>query len=239
MSEDIGGWPVVGPSQVPYSSELREPKEMKIEEIQNTIKAFVDAAVRADKAGFDAIEVHGAHGYLISSFNSPLSNKRTDSYGGSFQGRTKLCLEIVSQVRKVWPQHKPLFVRLSCTDWVEGGWDISQTVRLGYELKKLDVDVVDCSSAGQSPEQKVVPGPSYQVPFSDQVRREVGIATCAVGDIREAVQTEEILLNKRADLVAIGREFLRDPYWPIHAARHLGLDLHWPVQYDWAVGPKL
>ncbi|ELR11442.1 NADH:flavin oxidoreductase/NADH oxidase [Acanthamoeba castellanii str. Neff] len=211
--------------------DMRQPKEMTKQEIQDTIRAFVDATVRADKAGFDAVEVHGAHGYLISSFNSPLSNHRTDDYGGSFEGRTKLCREIVKEVRNAWPREKPLFVRLSCTDWVEGGWDLPQTVRLCRDLKELCADVIDCSSGGQSPSQKIAVGPSYQVPLADAVRREVTIPTCAVGEISQAAQAEEILVNQRADLVAIGRQFLRDPFWPLHAARDLGADLHWAVQY--------
>jgi len=203
------------------------------------VQLFVDATKRAEKAGFDVIEIHGAHGYLISTFNSPLSNTRTDEYGGSFEGRTRLCMEVCRAVRETWASSKPLFVRLSCTDWVEGGWDIEQTVKLSKMLKDIGVDLIDCSSGGVSPLQKITAGPGYQVPFADRVRRDVNISTGAVGIITEPKQAEEILTSGKADMVVMARQFLREPQWPLRAAHELGVEVEWPFQYERAKFPKL
>jgi len=218
---------------------MRKPHELTKVEIAQTVDAFVAAAERANKAGFDVLEIHGAHGYLISEFNSPLANTRTDEYGGSFEGCTKFCIEVSTKVRQVWPKEKPLFVRLSCTDWVEGGWDIDQTVRLAKILKDLGVDVIDCSSGGLSPKQKIVSAPGFQIPFAEQVKREAGIPVASVGLITTASQAEEALINDRTDLVAIGRAMLKNPFWALTAAKDLGFVVHGPVQYDWAVQSEL
>lgn len=223
------------PSAIAWDDKSPVPHALTKDEIRDTVQAFADAAVRADKAGFDVVEIHGAHGYLLSSFNSPLANHRTDEYGGSFENRTRFTLEVVRAVRKVWPASKPLFLRLSSSDWVEGGTTIEDTVRLAKLVKAEGVDLVDCSSGGQSPLQKIGIGPLYQLPFAEQVRREADLLTGAVGLIVEPLQAEEIIFHKRADLVFIGRELLRDPFWVLHAAKELKHDIHWPVQYEWAV----
>ncbi|KAL6059562.1 NADH-dependent flavin oxidoreductase-like protein [Balamuthia mandrillaris] len=240
IPDEKGGWEVVGPSEEAWGPHYRQPHELTQEEIQEIVKHFGDAAERADKAGFDALEIHGAHGYLISSFNSPIANKRTDEYGGSFQNRTRFCIEVTQEVRKRWPQEKPLLLRLSCSDWMEGGWDIEQTIKLANIVRDLGVDVLDCSSSGQSPQQKMQTGPGYQVPFAEAVKTQVeGLLVCAVGEITSAAQAEEILKEGKADLVAIGRQLLRDPFWTLHAAKELGVDVHHAVQYEWAVNrPK-
>jgi 2,4-dienoyl-CoA reductase-like NADH-dependent reductase (Old Yellow Enzyme family) len=240
MTDEQGGWTPVGPSPSAFNSETRVPHELSKQEIKEIITAFGQAATRAEKAGFDVLEIHGAHGYLISSFNSPLANHRTDEYGGDFEGRTKFCREVVKEVRAAWPASKPLFIRLSCTDWAEGGWDIQQTVRLAKILKSLGVDVIDCSSGGQSPQQKITFGPGFQIPFAERVKRECeGVGVCCVGLITAPQHAEEILVNGRADLVAIGRQMLRNPFWTIAAAKELGYRVYLPVQYEWTVGAKL
>ena len=183
------------------------------------------------------LEIHAAHGYLIHEFFSPLSNQRTDEYGGSFENRTRLAREIVVAIRKLMPEKMPLFVRISATDWVEGGWDVDQSVELAKQLAPLGVDLVDCSSAGLSQEQKILAGPGFQVPFSERIRREAGVMTSTVGLIETKEQVAEILANDKADLVFMAREFLRDPYWPLHAARELKQTASWPVQYLRAAPP--
>lgn len=235
IPKEKGGWEVVGPSAIQWDSSSPVPHELTKQEIKGIVQAFADAAVRADLAGFDVLEIHGAHGYLISSFNSPLANTRTDEYGGSFENRTRFALEVVRAVRKVWPQSKPLFLRLSSTDWVDGGTTIEDTIELAKLVKAEGVDLLDCSSGGQSPLQKIKAGPSYQVPFAEQVKHKASILTGAVGLITHYTQAEEILLNQRADLILLGRELLRDPFWALHAARELKHDIHWPVQHEWAV----
>jgi 2,4-dienoyl-CoA reductase-like NADH-dependent reductase (Old Yellow Enzyme family) len=196
------------------------------------VRAFAAAAQRALAAGFELIELHAAHGYLLHQFLSPLSNRRTDRYGGAFENRLRLPLEVVQAVRAVWPQRLPLWMRVSATDWAEaGGWDLPQTVALARELKEHGVDLLDCSSGGTLPRAKIPAGPGFQVPFAEVVRRETGIATGAVGLITEPWQAEEIVAAGRADVVLLGRQFLRDPYWPLHAAKALAVDLDWPPQY--------
>ncbi len=231
LPESAGGWTkVVAPSAAPFSDHYPMPRALSLEGIQEVVDAFVAAARRAREAGFDVIEIHAAHGYLIHEFLSPLSNHRSDAYGGSFENRTRLVREVVTAVRKVWPESAPLFVRISCTDWVEGGWDIQQSVELTRELKKLGVDFVDCSSGGNV-NAKIPVGPAYQAPFADQIRREAGVLTGAVGMITGPLQAENIISSGQADAVLLAREMLRDPYWPLRAARELGQAISWPVQY--------
>ncbi|HZJ42391.1 MAG TPA: hypothetical protein VFD63_01390, partial [Pyrinomonadaceae bacterium] len=198
---------------------------------QSIISAFASAARRACEAGFRVIEIHAAHGYLIHEFLSPLSNQRTDAYGGSFENRTRLLREVVTAVRASWPERAPLFVRISATDWTEGGWDLQQSIELSRQLKGLGVDLLDCSSGGNVQRAKIPSGPGYQTPFAEQIRREANILTCAVGMITSSVQAEHIIVTGQADAVAVAREFLRDPYWPLRAARELGQQISWPVQY--------
>ena len=227
-----GGWKnVVAPSAVPFADHYPMPRALTTDGIQEIVAAFAEAARRACEAGFQVLEIHAAHGYLIHEFLSPLSNHRTDSYGGSFENRTRLLREIVVAVRRVWPERAPLFVRISATDWVEGGWDIEQSVELGRQLKQLGIDLVDCSSGGNVAQAKIPVGPGYQTPFAERIRRESNIMTGAVGMITSPVQAEHILATGQADAVIIAREMLRDPYWPLRAARELGQAMTWPVQY--------
>src|ERR1700731_452816 len=232
IPESEGGWDnVVAPSALPFSADYPMPKALSIDGIKNIVSAFAAAARRACEAGFRVIEIHAAHGYLIHEFLSPLSNQRTDSYGGSFENRTRILREVVDAVRKVWPERAPLFVRISGTDWVDGGWDIQQSVELARQLKPLGVDLIDCSSGGNVSNAKIPVGPGYQTPLAEQIRREAGIMTGAVGMITSPPQAECIIAEGKADAVLLAREFLRDPYWPLHSARELGQTASWPVQY--------
>jgi 2,4-dienoyl-CoA reductase-like NADH-dependent reductase (Old Yellow Enzyme family) len=226
-----GGWQAVGPTSEPFASSYPTPRALALSEIPAIVDAFRAAARRALDAGFDIVEIHGAHGYLIHEFLSPLVNTRTDAYGGSYDRRVRLCLEIVEAVRSVWPDRLPLFVRLSCTDWKEGGWDLEQTVELARRLRDRGVDLVDCSSGGAVHDQKIAVGPGYQVPFAERVKRDAGVATGAVGLITEPAQAEAIVNGGQADCVLLARELLRDPYWPLRAARELGHLAPWPAQY--------
>jgi 2,4-dienoyl-CoA reductase-like NADH-dependent reductase (Old Yellow Enzyme family) len=227
-----GGWPVVGPSALPFAPDHPVPAELDAEGIAGMVRAFVAAAQRALAAGFELIEIHSAHGYLLHQFLSPLSNHRTDRYGGGFENRVRLLTEVVGAVRAVWPERLPLWVRVSATDWAEtGGWDLPQTVALARVLKGQGVDLLDCSSGGTLAHATIPWGPGFQVPFAEAVRRETGLATGAVGFITDPRQAEQIVANGRADVVLLARQFLRDPYWPLHAANTLGVDLAWPAQY--------
>jgi 2,4-dienoyl-CoA reductase-like NADH-dependent reductase (Old Yellow Enzyme family) len=201
-------------------------------DISEVVRAFRDAAGRAEEAGFQALEIHSAHGYLLHQFLSPISNQRTDAYGGSFANRIRLLMEVVRAVRGVWPERLPLFVRISATDWLPRGWDVEQSVELARCLKGEGVDLVDVSSGGISPDQQVQTGPGYQVPFAERIRREAGIATAAVGLITEARQADAIIREGWADAVLIGRQSLRDPYWPLRVARELGYETEIPFQYE-------
>jgi 2,4-dienoyl-CoA reductase-like NADH-dependent reductase (Old Yellow Enzyme family) len=221
LGEHEGGWPVVGPSPVPYGPNRPEPIPLDADGIREVVAAFARAAERARDAGFEWLEVHGAHGYLIHSFYSPVSNRRTDAYGGSFAGRVRFALEVVEAVRRVWPEDRVLAVRLSCTDWVDGGWTGEDSVALARRLKEAGVDLVDCSSGGIVPDARVPAGAGYQVPFAEAVRRGADIPTAAVGLITDPMQADEVIRNGRADLVLLAREFLREPYWPLKAARAL------------------
>jgi 2,4-dienoyl-CoA reductase-like NADH-dependent reductase (Old Yellow Enzyme family) len=215
------GWQGVAPSPIAFNPDSRIPHELSLDEIRIIQAAFRDGARRALDAGFEWLEIHAAHGYLIHSFYSPLSNQRTDEYGGSFENRIRFLLETVRAIRLVWPEHLPLTVRISGTDWVDGGWTVDDSVELSRNLKAEGVDLVDCSSGGAVPDAKVPAGPGYQVPIAEAVRRGAGIQTAAVGMIIAPVQADEIVRNERADLVLLGREMLRDPYWALHAAQVL------------------
>ncbi len=230
LSESEGGWLTVAPSALPFNPEDRVPVSLDVAGIQKIISDFKAAAGRALQAGFNVIEIHGAHGYLLFEFLSPLSNHRTDEYGGSFENRIRLLLEIVKAIKSVWPTENPLFVRVSSTEWVEGGWTAEDSVRLAAILKIKGVDLIDCSSGGNVAHAKIPAGPGYQVPFSEAIRQ-TGILTGAVGLITSAVQAEEILQQDRADLVFFARELLRNPYMPLTAAHEFGEDIEWPVQY--------
>ena len=229
---DQGGWKTLSASAIPFLPNEDAPLELDQKGIQKVIRDFTSAAERSLKAGFKVIEIHAAHGYLVHQFLSPLSNQRNDEYGGSFENRIRLLLEIVGAVKAVCPDELPLVVRISATDWAENGWDTDQSVELSKILKNKGVDLIDVSSAGLVYNAKIQIGPSYQVPFSARIRKEAGVATGTVGLITEAVQAEEILQNGEADLIVMARELLRDPYFPLHAAYELGEDTAWPIQYD-------
>lgn len=217
-----GGWEPLGPSALPFDVHSPQPRAMAAGDMEKAKQDFVQAARRAQAAGFLLVELHMAHGYLLHSFLSPLSNQRADDYGGSFGNRVRFPLEVVRAVRAAWPEDKPLTVRLSCTDWVEGGWDIDESVAFSRLLKEAGVDLVDCSSGGAVPHARIPAAPGYQVPFSARIRKEAGIATSAVGLIAQAEQAEEIVAKGQADLVFLAREFLRDPYWPLRYAKVAG-----------------
>jgi len=228
---DGRAWETVAPSPLPFADGWPAPRELRREEIAGVVAAFGRAAARALAAGFDALEVHAAHGYLVHTFLSPLSNRRTDAYGGSFENRCRLLLEVADTVRREWPADRPLFVRLSCTDWIEGGWGGDDTVALARLLRERGADAIDCSSGGLSPAQKMPATPGYNVPFAERVRREAGLPAAVVGLITEAQQAQAIIAAGQADLVVMAREMLRDPYWPLHAALTLGADVPWAPQY--------
>ena len=226
-----GGWIPVAPSPLPFDAGWAEPRPLDEAGIASLVEAFALAARRAREAGFQVVELHAAHGYLLHQFLSPLANARADRFGGSFENRTRFLREATEAVRRIWPERLPLFVRISATDWAEGGWDPEASVALCRTLRELGVDLVDVSSGGMVPRAKIPLGPGYQVPFAERIRREAGIPTGAVGLITEPDQAEAILHEGRADLVLLGRELLRDPRWPLRAARELGAVVPWPAQY--------
>ncbi len=226
-----GGWTPLAPSALAFDAGSPLPREMTAAEIAAVPAQFAAAAGRALAAGFEVVELHFAHGYLVHEFLSPLCNRRADAYGGGFEGRARLALEIADAVRRVWPERLPLFVRVSATDWADGGWDLPQTVELARHLKTRGVDLIDCSSGGAVAGVKIPVGPGYQVPFSQAVRREAAIATGAVGMITDPAQAEAIIAEGKADAVLLARELLRDPHWPLRAARVLGAQVAWPRQY--------
>jgi 2,4-dienoyl-CoA reductase-like NADH-dependent reductase (Old Yellow Enzyme family) len=230
LGEKNGGWQTVAPSNLPFTAGDRTPEALNKEGIHKVVSGFTAAAKRALAAGFKVIEIHSAHGYLLQEFLSPISNHRTDEYGGSFENRTHLLRQVIDAVKSVWPAENPLFVRISSTEWTEGGWTVEESVKLGYMLKDMGVDLIDCSSGGNIDNAKVPFSPGYQVQFSEAVRK-TGILTGAVGLINSASQAESILREEKADLVLLGRELLRNPYFPLFAARELGVDITWPVQY--------
>ena len=228
-----GGWVPVGPSPIAFDPRHTVPTQLDERQIQDVIQAFADAAKRALEAGFSVVEVHAAHGYLLHQFLSPLSNQRRDQYGGSFENRIRLVLQVTEAVREVWPQELPLFVRVSATDWVEDGWNPDETVELARRLKALGVDLIDVSSGGTSANAEIPVGPGYQTRFAESIRKESGIATGTVGMITEPAQAEHILRTGQADLILLARELLRDPYWPLHADDDLGgKQATWPAQYQ-------
>lgn len=231
LAPEQGGWAVVAPSAIPFGTGFATPAELDAEGIRTVVSDFVAAARRALDAGYRIVEVHAAHGYLLHQFLSPLSNQRTDGYGGSFENRVRLTREVVAGIRSVWPERLPLFVRLSATDWAEGGWTVEETVALSRLLREEGVDLIDTSSGGLVPAANIPVGPGYQTEFAERVRREAGIPTAAVGLITAAAQADHIVRTRQADLVLIGRDALRDPYWAVHAAQELGQVTTWPPQY--------
>jgi 2,4-dienoyl-CoA reductase-like NADH-dependent reductase (Old Yellow Enzyme family) len=226
-----GGWEVVGPSPLPWTEGDLVPRELTLADIAGLVDRFRTAAQRALRAGFRIVELHAAHGYLLHSFLSPLSNHRTDHYGGSIEGRARFLLEVVESVRSVWPEEMPLFVRVSAVDWTKGGWGLADTIWLAMQLRQRGVEVIDCSSGGVQPEASIPADPGYQVPFAEAVRREVGVKSAAVGLISTPAQAEEILVRGQADLIVLGRMALWDPYWPFHAARELRVKAELPTPY--------
>jgi 2,4-dienoyl-CoA reductase-like NADH-dependent reductase (Old Yellow Enzyme family) len=230
LNEKQGGWQTVGPDKIPFMEGDRVPESLSKQGIRKVVSDFKAAAERARIAGFKVIEIHSAHGYLLHEFLSPISNQRTDEYGGTFENRIRILGQVVGAVKEVWPAENPLFVRISATDWIEGGWTIDESVKLAYLLKDMGVDLIDCSSGGNVYNAKFPLGPGYQVPFSEAVRK-TGVLTGTVGLITSFKQAEAILQEKKADLVLFARELLRSPYFPLIAAREAGVDIEWPLQY--------
>ncbi len=231
VPEEEGGWQTLGPGSEPFAEGYPAPRAMTEADLDEVVGQFEAAASLAVRGGFRTLEIHMAHGYLMHEFLSPLVNRRTDRYGGSFENRTRFPLRVASAVRGAWPDALPLFVRISATDWTEGGWDVEQSVRFARELKALGVDLVDCSSAGAVPGATIPVGPGYQTALAATIRAEAGVLTGAVGMITGPAQAETILATGQADAILMAREFLRDPYWPLHAARSLGVDVPWPDPY--------
>jgi 2,4-dienoyl-CoA reductase-like NADH-dependent reductase (Old Yellow Enzyme family) len=232
LSGSQGGWETIAPSAIPFGGNLpKVPRAMTEADIDRVQNDFVATAKRALTAGFELLELHAAHGYLFSEFLSPLANQRTDKYGGSFENRVRLLVDTTRAVRKVWPENLPLAVRISAIDWKEGGWQIEDSIALAKLLKAEGVDLMDCSSGGVVPDAKIIVKPGYQVPFAEKIRHGADIPTAAVGFITEAKQADDIVRNGQADVVLLARQFLLDPYWPVHAAKALGHKLPPPNQY--------
>jgi 2,4-dienoyl-CoA reductase-like NADH-dependent reductase (Old Yellow Enzyme family) len=231
LSAGEGAWTTLAPSPVPFDDGYPSPKEMTTADMDRVAGEFAAAARRAADAGFTVVEVHAAHGYLLHEFLSPLSNRRTDAFGGPLENRMRFPLRVAGAVREAFPADRPVFVRLSATDWADGGWDLAQSIVFSRCLKELGVDLVDASSGGLVAYAKVAVGPGYQVPFAEAIRRDAGIPTAAVGMITEAAQAEAIVASGKADAILMARAFLRDPYWPLHAAKTLGADVDWPLPY--------
>jgi len=231
LPREKGGWQPLAPSSLPFAPDYPVPTELTTADLFKIEADFVAATKRAKAAGFEIIELHMAHGYLLHEFLSPLTNQRTDSYGGCLENRMRFPLRMAQAVRQAWPAELPLFTRISATDWVEGGWDLEQSLELCHCLKKLGIDLIDCSSGGLVPDAVIPAAPGFQVPFAAAIKTEAGIATATVGLITEATQAEQILENGDADLVVLGRELLRSPFWPLAAAKELGADISWPAQY--------
>ena len=239
LPPDNGGWQTVAPSALPFNDSDHAPQALDHAGIKNVREAFKQAAQRADRLGIDAIELHSAHGYLLHQFLSPLTNQRTDEYGGSLENRMRLTLEVFATLRSVWPAHKPLGIRISASDWVEGGWDLEQSLALAHKLKVLNCDFIHVSSGGLSPKQQIAAAPGFQVPFAQRIKQETGLHTIAVGMITEAKQAESIIAKGEADLVALARGMLYDPRWPWHAAAELGAQVAAPPQYWRSTGANL
>lgn len=232
VSKEEGGWQTVAPSAIAFDEGYDLPEELSNDGIKKLVDDFAAAAKRALQAGFKVIEIHAAHGYLIHEFLSPFSNIREDNYGGSFENRIRILLEIIEAVQTEWPSNLPLFVRISASEWKEGGWSIDDSIALANILNTKGVDLIDCSSGGNITGVRIPLTPGYQVPFAEAVKQKAGIATAAVGLITTAQQAEDIIANRQADMVFLARELLRDPYFPLHAAHELGYDFKWPVQYE-------
>lgn len=232
VANENGGWDAVAPSPIAYNNKYKTPKELSIAEIRKIVQNFQDAALRAKKAGFKVLELHGAHGYLIHEFLSPASNIRKDEYGGSFENRIRLLLEIIESMRKVWPEENPLFLRISATEWVEGGWAESDSIKLAEILKSKTIDLIDCSSGGNVPDVKIELKPLYQTGLAEDIKKATGILTGAVGLINTPKEANSVIEEGRADLVFMAREFLRNPNFPLSAAAELGVEMPWPVQYE-------
>jgi 2,4-dienoyl-CoA reductase-like NADH-dependent reductase (Old Yellow Enzyme family) len=232
-----GGWEPVGPTGEPFSPHYPVPRALTIPEINGVVRAFEASTRRARDAGFDVIEIHAAHGYLLHQFLSPLVNTRTDDYGGTFDNRVRLTLDVADAVRRAWPDALPVFVRISATDWADGGWDLDQSIELARRLRAIGIDLIDCSSGGAVRGAKIAVAPGYQVPFAERIRQATGIATAAVGLITTAAEADTIVRAEQADLVLIARQMLRDPYFAAHAAEELGVPFPWPVQYARAARP--
>lgn len=231
LGKEESGWQTVAPSAIPYRDDEPFPHEMTKDEIHQFVEDFKLATIRSIKAGFEVIEIHAAHGYLLNEFMSPMSNQRNDEYGGSFENRIRILVEVVDELRIVMPESMPLFVRISVTDWVPGGWDENDSARLSSILKDKGVDLMDCSSGGNSPFQQIPVGPLYQVPFAKRIKEETGIMTGAVGLITKAEQANKIIESGEAVIVLLARQLLREPFFPLHAAKDLGVDVDWPNQY--------
>ena len=232
LTEDANGWKTVAPSAIPYNEKDVAPEALSPAGIEKVKSDFAAATQRCVEAGYQVIELHAAHGYLFHQFLSPLSNQRTDEYGGSFENRIRLLLEVIAVTQEVWPADHALFVRISATDWAEGGWSPEESVKLSAILKEKGVDLIDVSSGGNVPYQQIPLFPGYQVQFAEQIKKETGVLTGAVGLITEAEQAEDIVASSKADLIFLARELLRDPYFPMHAAEALGDDLKWADQYE-------
>ncbi|MEA2165217.1 MAG: hypothetical protein QOK37_3344 [Thermoanaerobaculia bacterium] len=232
IRDGVNSWQPLAPSPIPFRSGDPLPHELTAAEIDEIVEQFAHSTQLAADAGFHVVELHMAHGYLLHEFLSPLCNVRTDEFGGSLENRMRFPLRVAERVRKTWPEELPLFVRISASDWAEGGWDLDQSIAFSKRLRDIGVDLIDCSSGGAVPGAKIALGPGYQVPFARAIRAEAGIATAAVGLITEPHQANEIISSGAADAVLLARELLRDPYWPLHAARALGVDVPWPPQYE-------
>jgi 2,4-dienoyl-CoA reductase-like NADH-dependent reductase (Old Yellow Enzyme family) len=238
LGPERGGWETIAPSAIPFDTGYPTPREMSGDDIEAVVRQFADATRYSLHAGFEVVEIHMAHGYLLNEFLSPLSNQRRDEYGGSIENRMRLPLRVASAVRECWPPKWPVLVRISASDWTAGGWDLEQSIVLCRELKSIGVDLIDCSSGGVVPKAKIPLEPGYQVPFAEAIRRKVEIATGAVGMITTPEHAEQIVASGRADVVLLARELLRDPYWPLHAAAELGDEIDWPLQYARAKPPR-
>jgi 2,4-dienoyl-CoA reductase-like NADH-dependent reductase (Old Yellow Enzyme family) len=231
VSAADGGWTPVAPSEGAFGPGFPEPRALTPADLDDLVDRFADAARRAHAAGFDVIELHAAHGYLLHEFLSPLTNRRTDEFGGSFDNRARFPLAVAARLREVWPASLPMFVRISATDWVDGGWSLADSVEFARRLERLGIDLVDCSSGGAVPDAKIPAGPGYQTPFAAAIRQGAGIATGAVGMVTSPEQAEQIIATGQADAVLLARELLRNPYWPLVAAKKLGASVEWPNQY--------
>lgn len=232
VDETHGGWsPIFAPSAIAFNDQSQVPQPLDEAGIARVVNCFVEAARRSLQAGFRVIEIHGAHGYLLHEFLSPVTNKREDSHGGSFENRIRLVCQVAEAIRGVWPERLPVFIRLSVTDWLEDGWTLEDSVSLAQRLKPLGVDLVDCSSGGVAPQARIPVGPGYQVRFAERIRQGANVLTGAVGMITSPEQADQIIRTEQADLVLLARQLLRDPYWPLHAARALRQDVAWPPQY--------